>query len=426
MRVPLETLQIGPWKYISEQYEDLELLYQLDSPDLFIRSDVSGSNGGLPATYRIRSISAANLSLLSVIPGSLETMVTKMVLETDNKITYQPIKNRPGENNPEDNASLQVKVVSMTASVHETGYLRDTLLHLNRDFQADININSPFLPPQSISNKQEENAEVSKPHLTFMEDLPFWVLYIPWMFYSKRTRYFIQYIIFLYSVISVLWAMWQLYRHVNLIQIVIQPIIVTLKTYFFPVFDFLDWSFSFFTLWWHTFLSPLNILRGLMLTPLLQILSYLKHLVYILYLPISHLVNNTGLITALKSVTSLLYTLWNSVGNIAFSLFRTIASPVKSIWQSILNSQIAVASMDFQRLRLSWVFNLIINSFKSIINGFAKFVGYKRKEQKIKKAMESSSTPMVSPVSSPSHPSSAARRRNDMPILYSSSPLTKR
>lgn len=426
MRVSLETLEVGSWTYAYTDMEDIELLYELESSDLVISTSVRGTNNAVPATFRIKDITAADVSLISIVPGSLESMVVRVVLETDEKISYLPHMPK-GENDSitnadeNDNASrdLDVCIVRMTASVHETGHLRDILFFLKRDDQGGVSQDSLFVrdkrPPQ-----EEENP--STPKLTLVEGLPPWVLYIPWMVYSKRTRHILQRIIFIYTIISVLWAMWQLYRHVNVIRVVIQPIVAALKYYLLPLFDLLDWMFAVFTLWWHTFLSPLNVLRGLLLAPMLQFFTHFKYLFYPIYLSISQLFQNTGLITALATFFSVLYSVICLAGSTLWMFIRVILKPLIFVWQGILNSRIAVASMDFQRLRISWVFGLMLNSIRSIFKGLAAFVGYTRKETKIKKAIKSSSTPLVTPVSTPA--SGKRRRKGAMPILYNS-PLSK-
>lgn len=432
LRVCLETVQIGSWKYTSKDLEDIEMVYELDSSDLLINTNVSGAvNDAVPATYCIKNVSAADLSLVSVIPGSLESMVTRLVLETDRKISYvsheDVLKGGNGSSEDEDAShDLNVHIVHVTASVHETGHLRDILLFLKCNYQDNLSPDSPFFRDRQTPAKRSEEdtpGEVTKPSLMLIEGLPYWVSHIPWMFYSKKARHLLQRILFFYTVISVLWAMWQLYRHVNVIRVVIQPIMTALKYYLSPVVDLCDFAFAIFTLWWHTFLSPLNVLSSLLLSPMLQVFRNFQGVLSPLCLSVIHIFQSTGVIGAVTSLFSVLYTLVRLSSSAIWMLFKVILKPLSFVWQSVLSSRIAVASLDFQRLRLSWVFNLILSSFRQIIKGLTTFVGYTWKEKKIKKAMKgSSSTPLVSPISSP--PGSSRRRRKNMPIVYSS-PLSK-
>ena len=410
MRVSLETVKIGSWKYTSIELEDIELLYELESSDLVISTNVRGSNNGVPATFRIRDITAADLSLVNVVPDSLESMVVRMSLETNHTISYTPHRPKDdGSGNP-DSSDLDIHIAHCTASVHETGHLRDILVFLKRDYQGEFGDNSMFVKERAADSKAVVPETPSRPQLALIESLPYWTSYIPWMWYSQRIRKVVQLFIILYTFFSVLWAMWQLYRHVNVIHVVIAPLIRALKYYLSPLFDFLDVIFDVFTHWWHTFLSPLNVLRGLLAAPMLQALVQLKYIFYPTYLFFTNLLQSTGLLTTFSAIFC---TVW--------MLVKIVLKPMGYVWQSILNSRIAVASMDFQRVRISWVFNLVLNFIRSICRMFAALIGYRRKEKKIKKAMQSASTPIVSPVTSPS---SARPRRSAMPILYKS-PLSK-
>ncbi len=434
MRISLETVQIGSWKYTATELEDIELLYELESSDLLIRTNIRGTHDAVPATYRIKKVTAADLSLVSVVPGSLESMVSRLVLETDEKISHSPYVPPNSEedgdtviadtNGQHGNRDLEVYIVRMTASVHETGHLRDILVFLlKQDFQGEVAPNSPFVREKTPEPKTGDTQEEQKPpasQLTLLEGLPYWVTYIPWMLYSKKTRIVLQRLLVLYTLLSVLWALWQLYRHVNVIRFVIQPIIAALKYYLSSVFELFDWFFAIFTLWWNTFLSPLNVLRGLLLAPMLQLLVQLKGA----FAPLYQVFLNSGLISALVNIFSLLYRIVYSAGSSLWMMVRAILTPVSYMWQYFLNSRLNVAAMDLQRLRISWAFNLIISSFRSIMRGLMAVVGYQRQEKKIKKARENNaSSPVISPAATPS---SVARRRHKekMPILYSS-PLSK-
>lgn len=461
--VSLETVQIGSWQYTSRDLEDtdgeipgdIQLLYEQKSSHLIIKTNIEGTQNALPATYRISKVSAADLSLVTVVPNSLESMVVRLVLETDEKILYLPqntearakessstgckVKSSEG-NSSQDTGSedsregneLSIHIVRLTASVHETGRLRDILYFHNSSCDPSLDPTACEKSPTKKAS-QDTTEESAKSHLSLIEGLPYWVLYVPWMFYSKRTRRFLQQLLFLYTLLSVLWALWQLYRHVNVIRVVIQPIIVTLRYYLSSVVELFDWMFAVFTVWWHTLLSPLNVLRGLLLAPMLRIITDFKFMftpLYPLYVTASQLFRSSGLLTVFTSMYSMLTVLLRLTGTVLWVIVQVLLKPLQYVWTHIPNVRVAVQSMDFQRLRLSWVFSLVLNSVRSILRGLATFVGYTRKEKIIKKAMESSaSSPMVSPVSSPSsnsrRSSSSARRRNDsMPMIYSS-PLSK-
>ena len=132
--VPLDTVQIGSIKYISSDCSDLEVFYELESSAVLIKSTIEGENGEPPGTYRISGVSAADLSLYCVVPGSLESMVSRLVLELEDDMTFEPTfqaSSSDVSDSPElDVRSLKSRVIKMSASAHEAGHFRDILLFL--------------------------------------------------------------------------------------------------------------------------------------------------------------------------------------------------------------------------------------------------------------------------------------------------------
>ena len=426
VKIPLEKVEFGSWKYIGEKMDDIELLYELDSSDLVIKTNICGSNGGVPATFKLRNVSAVDLSLVNVVPGSLESMVARLVLETESKVSYT-VDTPSGsselkeENEPskKQHKTFDCHIITMSASVHESGHLRDVLLFLKCGYTEDRSPGSPFLSPQ----KQKVMESAHK--VTFLEGLPFWVMYVPWWVYSKRVRTMIQRAIFIYSLFSVIWASWQLYRHVDVIHDVIEPIIKALRIYLASVMETVDTVLALFTVWWTTFLSPLNILRGMLLAPLFQVAMQLKSTIAplagvlsMLLTPIWRFFTNSTLLSSLKALALVLYHLAITTGQLLWAMLQVFARPFNCIWQAILSSRIAVASLDLKRIRFSWIFSLVMKSLKSIGNGLAKLVGYTRVKQKQFKALK---TP-TSVVASKSPEQNYLSRRT--PVFYSS-PLTK-
>ena len=429
LRVPLEKVNVGPWKYNTKELGDIELLYELQSSDLLIKADACGTNGGESGMFRITQVSAADLALVSVVPGSLESMVVRLILETEGDIVFEPAVPREmdsGSSKNEGELASDCRIVTITASVHESGHLRDMLLFLKSNYASkDLSPDSVFLSPQRVNPTAEQatmggspeggSKEVPTPHVTFLEGLPFWVSYVPWQVYTKKARMAIQWVILLYSIFSVTWACWQLYRHVHVIRFVIAPIVALVKPYLSFLFDWFDYLFAMFTETWQKFLSPLNILRGIVITPLLGSLLQLKQVFSPLATALVQCLNSSGLLSIIKS---LLLLVWYLLG--------VIRKPLTFVWNGILNSRIAVASLDLPRLQLQWVCSVITNSFKAIGLGVARLFGYTRRQQKRRKALhdlvQSSNTPEKT-TRSPSI-TQGQQFRQRMPVYYSS-PLTK-
>lgn len=473
VRVPLERLEIGRTKYVATDLSDLELLYELESSSLRITCSTSSSDGTTPpATFSISDISAADLSLVNVIPGSLESMVARLVLETEepiecfipsstskdrtvsqllaagrnSKSTANSVGKDSGNGSEHEEEvlvkMLHCRMVVMTASVHEAGHLRDILLFLKGGYEGKVSPDAIFLSPRPTQPQQqeEETAEplrnvksdssngITSSQITFLESLPFWVRYVPWWMYSRYVRISIQNILFIYSLFSVVWAFWQLYRNVNVIQNVLEPLIAVLKeVYLASVIEVFDWCLAVFTDFWMRFLSPLNIIQGLLFAPVLQAMLQLKtiflplaQVAYSLVLTVWQCLPNTQLLAFLNSTVFGVYTLVCVMGQVVWLVLAHLMKPVQLIWQGVLNSRIAVTSLDLHRLKLSWVLNLFLGSIQAIGNGTAKLCGYTSKRRKVLKAKKHPSKYLR--MHSPSPHRSNAHPRT--PVYYSS-PLTK-
>lgn len=475
VRVPLERLEIGRTKYVATDLNDLELLYELESSGLRITCSTSSSDGTTPpATFSVSDISAADLSLVNVIPGSLESMVARLVLETEEPIeclipsslskdgtvsqllsagcNSEDATNCVGTDGDGGSGHEEVlvkmvhcRIVVMTASVHEAGHLRDILLFLKGGYEGKVSPDAIFLSPRPTQPQQQQEetgepprnarsdssnvtSEITSSQITFLEPLPFWVRYVPWWIYSRNMRISIQNTLFIYSLFSVVWAFWQLYRNVNVIQNVLEPIIAVLKeVYLASVIDVFDRCLAVFTDFWMRFLSPLNIIQGLLLAPVLQAMLQLKtiflplaQITYSLVLVVWQCLPNTQLLAFLSSTVFGVYTLVCVMGQALWLVVTHLMKPVQLIWQGVLNSRIAVTSLDLHRLKLSWVLNVFLGSIRAIGNGTAKLCGYTSKRRKVLKAKKDPSKYLR--MHSPSPRRSSAHPR--MPVYYSS-PLTK-
>ena len=463
VRVPLERVEIGRWKYVGTDLNDLELLYELESSSLRINCSVRGLNGATPpATFRVCDISAADLSLATVIPGSLESMVARLVLESEEPIecsisttggreegnaakpSHPDSRTASGtrredhsETHKEERAQekrVHSHIVVMTASVHETGHLRDILLFLKGGYSGKVLPDALFLSPRSAASRDETdtlstgnstNDQSESSGITLLESLPVWARYIPWWAYSRNVRIFIQNILIMYSLFTVIWAFWQLYRNVDIIQHVLEPIIAVLReVYLASVIEVFDWLLAVFTECWMRFLSPLNVIQALLLPPTLQAVLQLKTIflplaqaVYYIFLSVWQCLPNTQLLATIKSIIvagyGIVTVLWHSI----WMLLTHLLKPVHFLWQGFLNSRIAVGSLDLNRLKLSWVVNLFMGSFRSIGKGVAKLCGYTSRRRKLLRVKQH-------PLQYISPPRRHSNAHPKTPVLYSS-PLTK-
>lgn len=399
--IPLSRADLGGVRYVVDKdgdLDDLELMYELETSDLIIRSAIAGTKNQPPGTLRISNVKAADLSLFNEIPGSLEGIVSRLILETDRDILFQRNPLESSRNNleeeEEEGVEIQCHKVVLIASVHECGHLRDILLFLKSDCVTDlIPESNPFKHSKSLYKDIDKEEQDKKLSLTFIESLPFWVMYVPWWLYSSRLRKVIQFFILLYTIVSVVWASWQLYRHFNIIQVALQPIVDTLKWYLSDTMEVLDFIFEVLTHFWTTFLSPLNIFRGIALAPIINVL--------------------TRTFTPIMSVFVSLWRIFTES-----NVVQLVISPLALVWQTIVNSRISVLSLDLSKLRLKVVLNLVIGSMKVIGQGFAKLFNFHTKVIKKNKAIRESSSSSLA--SSPSLVLSAQDpRRRNIPMYYS-------
>ena len=402
--IPLEKADLGAVCFQSREDdspEDLQLLYEMNTAELSILTATAGINGnGKPGTYRIRGIRAANLELINPLRGYLESILVRLVIETDHDVIHEPfleesitfLSGKP----------VCTRRVVLHASVHECGHLRDILLFMKSDTLHSLPIehdNPYFNVNKDIPIKDVENRSP----LTYLGPLPWWSIYIPWWIYSGKTRKLLQLSLLLYSVFTIIWASWQLHRHVNVIQLAFDPIVKLLKYYLDDVMieidDFLDWFTELST----TFLRPIHIFSGLIIVPMINTLLAFKTVLAPFMTPI---LNFAG----------------------QFSRFITpVSNCLTGAWQSIMSSRVALQNIDLTQHVAK---NLVINSFKAIFQGLLRLIGYSRAKSKEQKVIQASRIAESKSGSSESLPGTPKRRayatpNSSIPVYYIS-PVTKK
>lgn len=415
IRIPLEKVDIGILKYVAVEdgdIFDIELLYEMHTSEISIRSSIPSSNDTAgPGTLRIRGIKAATLDLVNEIPGTLEGIMARLVLEVDQDIEFEhKVISQVYRDNErktiftELDRELKCRRVVLKTSVHETGHLRDVLLFLKSDdkkimeyFKSDDrNLYVNQLQRQASFNTSTDDNYSS---LTFLEIIPWWSIHLPWWIYSRKLRKLIQWSLFLYTVFTIMWASWQLYRHVNVIQTVLEPLVKMLKWYLSDVMDGLDYLLDYFTHYWTSLLSPLNVFRSILLLPVWKLLLQLKTVV----IPLKALMMPF------------------------MRCFAPLSRCLAIVWQAIIDSKLAVQSIDIGKLQQSFVFNLIFSCLRSFFNCIAKLIGYSKTKSRQIQAMKDK-TKMYKSVSSPStitSPSKRYRESFDSVPIYYNSPVVK-
>ena len=361
IKIPLEKVDVGRVKYIADTEGDLfdiELVYEMHTSDILVRSNIASVNSTVgPGTFRIKGIRAAKLDLINEIPGSLEGIMSRLVLEMDQDVQLE----KEGDK-ALSGSKLKCHRVILTASVHETGHLRDILLFLKLDKKIiecfEKNDKNLYINYQRQASKASIDLDDSiRPSLTFMEVIPWWSIYIPWQIYSSKFRRLIQMFLLLYTIFTILWASWQLYRHVDIIQTALQPLVKMLHLYLSGVMIVLDKFLRHFTHYWTCLLSPLNVLRSIFLLPVWNLVLQLRTIVIPMLVPLTH-------------------------------CFTPFSRCLSVLWKAIIDSKLAVQSIDMSKLQQSFVFNLIFSCLRAFFNCIAKLVGYSKNKSRQRQAIK--------------------------------------
>ena len=200
--IPLEELSFGRCLFRSSDGYSISLRYSpLTGLCIWVHTHqlmicfVSVPNTG---------IKAVNLQISSNVPGSLTSMHTSLLLEAS-----QPLNIRGSPHMPSrvrfSHKLLPDKhfyILKIRSNLKYTGDIHRIL----------VGLKDPFVGTQKSSS-------------LFQEGLPYWSAYIPSYAYSYRLRTLLQLIIAIYTYFNVLLAVWQLYRHVELIHDSIRPFV---------------------------------------------------------------------------------------------------------------------------------------------------------------------------------------------------------
>ena len=440
VRVPLERIEMGRIKYqaVPEgSLSDLELLYEMHTSDLVIRSDIPGVGGGkrspgaVPGTVRLKGVTAARLELINEIPGSLEGIMTRLQLELDTDSIFEPnLLTRDSEDSYSMEASvIKCRKVIIIASVHETGHLRDILLFLKSDKSFSFldgkgersnntnNTNPYYLQrspslSSSIGGRSDTSAVGETPPLTFLDTLPWWSLYVPWWVYSQRIRRILQILILFYSLFSVVWASWQLYRHVQFIHIALEPVVELLQEHIREVMELMDGLLSHLTHYWTALLSPLTVFSSLLALPFWNTILQLKSSLLLLVSPLSR---------CLAPAVQCFGLVWRNLR------LSPLSGCLGVIWRAVLSSKLAVQSLDISKVQRNYITNLIFSCLRSSLLGLANLIGYSKSKSKQLEAIKQQKKMRGSLVASPAGSPAATRSysASSIPVYYHS-PLLRR
>lgn len=149
-------------------------------------------------------IKAINLQINSNVPGSLTSMHTSLLLESCQPLNIQSF------------AQLSSKARTSHKLLPNKNFY---ILKIRSDLKYTGDIHKVL-----VGLKGPLTGEQKKSPL-FQEGLPYWAAYIPSYTYSFQLRTILQLIIAVYTYFNIILAVWQLYRHVDLIHDSIRPLV---------------------------------------------------------------------------------------------------------------------------------------------------------------------------------------------------------
>ena len=184
-------------------------------------------------------IKAVNLQISSNVPGSLTSMHTSLLLES-----CQP---------------LDIKAFTQLSSRARTSHkllpnknfyilkIRSDLKYAGDIHKVLVGLKGP------VTGEQKESP-------IFQEGLPYWAAYIPSYTYSFQLRTLLQLIIAVYTYFNIILAVWQLYRHVDLIHDSIRPLVELFDYYLQHTAVQIKQVFNIIAQFWWDILKPILLL----------------------------------------------------------------------------------------------------------------------------------------------------------------------
>lgn len=261
-RVPLQRIRCGK---VDIRNEERWLEYKPLSTHLkFLHKDRKHFEHTHCTILDCEDISAADLRVNAKF-GYLDAMTGTLFVECQKVINVSG----PHYSASTTVASSRSYVVEATFHVNYTGQVRDVLRSLRNAKQVES-------ATETVSEDEGPKASgvlvMSMGEKKLREGLPDWTPYIPHRVYTPAVRRLIELIITLYTIFSILWAVWQLYRHVDFIRAYVQPFIDALK-YHVELMDkciqFLNSLFEEMTDQWLAYVKPGYVILSSFASPLI-------------------------------------------------------------------------------------------------------------------------------------------------------------
>ncbi|XP_020615934.1 uncharacterized protein LOC110053955 [Orbicella faveolata] len=263
-RVPLQRIRCGK---LDIRNEERWLEYEPLSRNLkFLYKDRKHFDHEYCTFLNCQQISAADLRVSAKF-GYLDAMTGTLTVECQELVEID------GPHHRGSSASSRSYVLEATFHVNYTGQVRDILRSLRHAKLVESASDCETFPGEGATRGV---ADIAMPcsEKKLREGLPDWTPYIPHRVYTPAVRKLIESVITLYTIFSILWAVWQLYRHVDFIRAYVQPIIDTLK-YHVELMDkciqFLNSLFEEMTKQWLAYVKPGYVILSSFASPLIAV-----------------------------------------------------------------------------------------------------------------------------------------------------------
>jgi len=310
-------------------------------------------------TIECVNITAADFKV-SCKYGSWDSMVCRLLIECkDPLITMTPLQNKnENETGKQDDLSEEkaaFNAIEVTAGWTPLEIPTETLYYAEKQEScmvkatidvAHVSAIKDILHKLKFTQSKERKILLKKhkegvdKHIPappkIREGLPEWVNYVPAQWYSSTTRKVLEYILIIYTVLTLAWAVWQLYKHVGFIRNYLKPIMDLIEFYFAVIkawFRWLDSLFDVLTDYWWKVMKPMYVLIAPLYITLSQLFKPLRNItgmITMVFQPVLDFFTKTSFI--FKPLTSFV----NTLSKPLFSLFGFFAYCAHSLWEVIL------------------------------------------------------------------------------------------
>ena len=295
------------------------------------------------------NISAADLKVTSKF-GSWDSLSCRLLIECNKPIVlWSTAAEHIGDGNIKQDKPLDVqqnKETEMQTCVSKQlrCYMVKAVIPLEHVTDIQSMLQSVKLArTQEIQKVKElkKNGKLPKTVETppkICEGLPEWVNYIPYQWYSSGFRITLEYILVIYTIISLLWAIWQLYKHVDFIRAYLKPVIEFIEYYFFIIKDWFYWLDRVIIAashYWWSYLKPSLMLIFAALAPLAQVFKPLRRLADTLPIILAPFIQCFLMVYAfIKPIIQSLNVVFQLVSQVLYQLLANIAHGLKTFKSS--------------------------------------------------------------------------------------------